>query len=165
MPSGPHGKIAESWWGTTTPVTNSSGTTPIWNGIQMKFTAPGRVAGFRHYLQFQDIGGSLGYFADDPTGTILGAFHWHPRATGLAAWHQCWMRPWARVNTTDDYFLYVMYSSGRHWDTASSFSGGPVTHGHITFMKGWTQTGSQPFSGIPTFDNNAYGVDVLFQPD
>jgi hypothetical protein len=159
-----HGRLAVSWWGSTIPTTGPTGTTAIWNGLQIKFLVPGVVAGFRHYLQFQDQGGSLGYFADDPTGTILGAFHWHPRTTGQPAWHQCWSKPYVRVNTTDDYFLYAMYVSGLYYQNTNALTS-PVAHNNIQLLKGWTQTGSQPFTGLPTFNNNAYGIDVLFYPD
>jgi len=162
-----HGAPALNWWGLTTPTTGPTGTSTTWVGVALKFTAAGRVAGFRAY---DSTGSSLQtvtcLLIDDTlsaaTIKAVGIMRYGPGLT--ARWHQTWFRPWTRITVGNTYRLAVLYVGGGLFRTNNSLNSGPVTHNNIQFVNSFQSTALDLAGASLTLNTNANAVDLLFYP-
>lgn len=161
-----HGKPASSWWGDTLPLVGPTGTATTWVGVQLKFTVSGKLAGFRQYLDTGFDGNLWAVIWDQNTRETFRAYYWRIRVnpSGGRAWHQTWIRPMLRIDTTIEYNLAVMFSGG-HFFRNNTVLGAPVTHNDIQFVQSFQTTALIPPSASITYNTNANAVDALFYPD
>lgn len=159
-------KQAESWWGTTVPATTTGAGGGVARGVQMRFTAAGRIFGFRMYLAAADSNDHWFLLGELISGgqflRVAKALYYN--TAGGAKWAQVWIHPTFRITVGRDYYLYVISEGGNFYRTTAQL-GSPVTHGHVTFVHGLTISLQDPFSGAPTTSAVAEGCDVLFQAD
>jgi hypothetical protein len=159
-----HGPKTASWWDTTAPVTNVAAASPLWIGIDLQLTAPGRIMGFREW-----IGSGVGtvrwaVLADFTTARQLRATVFRADVTPpVNDWMQTWFRPWCRPAVGHTLRLMVLADTGYHRTNAALVS--PVTHGNITFQRGVTSSALDFISGATATSTAANGVDILFKPD
>lgn len=159
----PHGKQAVSWWGTTTPATTPSGSTNTYVGLWLQFDVPGRVAGFRVWRPSSS--NSAGYALLFSGGhELFRAKAFRDASLPSSGWQNAWCNPWYRVDTTVDYYLAV-YVKGGGWKRDNTALIGDVIHNGIRMKASFQSTSLDVVNVTLTTNNNANGVDVLFQPD
>ena len=167
MPTyGPHGRLADSWWGATTPATGPVGTATTYVGMTMRFTANGRIFGFRYYRDPIVLNSRQVLFFDYSNGNFLGACSFKEVAWSANGWQNVWVRPSIRVSSSvDRYRLAVLFWGAHYFRSNTALSGGPVTHNAIQMIDGWQTTNADPASATLSTNTNVNAVDVLFQPD
>lgn len=160
-----HGKTATSWWDTSAPATFVSSTTTTYVGIVFWITVPGRIAGFRAYIDSTEDGNTRGFlWTPEPITQRTGG--WGVRANvGTTAWHQVWLPKWYRPPLNTDLRLAVLYPHGKYYRTVNALTPSPVTHNGIQFRQGFQTTSLVPEQATLTNVVNANGVDILFYPD
>jgi hypothetical protein len=161
---GPHGKRADSWWGTTTPPTGPVGTSATWVGTVANFTVNGRICGFRAYINAGTSTDMVAVLMDD-SFNYLGAYGFKDISAGSNRWLQTWCRPWHRITVGTSYLLYVLFPQGHYYRHNSQLSPNPITNNHIEFQNGFQSTALAAYDAGITGNTNANAVDFLFQPD
>jgi hypothetical protein len=158
-----HGKLADSWWGATTPSTTPSGSTNTYVGVGMEFDVPGRVNGFRVWRPAASVSAGFAlFFTADHELMVAKAF----RDIQLPSdgWQQVWFNPWFRIDTSVWYWLAV-YVKGGGWKRTNTALAADVVHNDIRFKRSFQSTSLDVVNVVLTENTNANGVDVLFQPD
>jgi hypothetical protein len=160
-------RTASTWWGATTPPTGPVGTATTWVGWDLGFSAEGRIAGFRQYVDNGVDGNWYGFIYDPDAHVVLRARHWRPRKTTTgAAWHQTWFNPMLRISQSGTLRLAVLFIGGHYYRQNNAIpSGSSVTHNGIGLIASWQSTAIFPFSTSPTQNLNANAIDILFYPD
>jgi hypothetical protein len=158
-----HGKLAESWWGATVPPTRVTLSAINYVGARFQVTVPGRIFGARVYVDTAD---TLDHWAilwnqDIPQGLAAKAMTGIQKAT--PGWQQLWFRPTIRVATGVNYALVWNMRSAYYRTTGNLAS--PVTHGNISYVKGFQTTSIDPLEASLSLVSNSNGVDLLFQAD
>lgn len=163
MPKRDHGPLAESWW-SAVPTTGPVGTAATWIGISFDVTVPGRLAGFRAFIDATENGNSVArlWYPDGQENLVACIFH--KRATTGNQWHQTWFRPWIRLTPGQECRFAVMFPHGRFYRNTSGLPA-PVTHNHLTFNNGFQTTSLVPDIAALTLTTNANAIDLLFYPD
>lgn len=162
-----HGEPAASWWANNAPTNGPISTGGIWVGSIIEFLTDGRLNGFRFY---RSNGDSNTHFAllmghQEESGRLWVAAPFMDVQAPAAGWQQTWLRPWFRVKPNVDYRLIIFSNGAAYHRTPNAFAGGPVDHGDIRFINGFQSTALAIATISVTTNNNANGVDVLFQPD
>lgn len=164
MAYGPHGRLAESWFGANAPTTLNVGTAATWVGGVFDFGVNGRVFGFRAYrLAGSDVAPVVVWF--DTSGELLRATSFRDIVIGADGWQQTWLRPSHRINTAHTYRLFVLFPQGHYSRNNAAFASGAVTHSNITRSAGFQSTNIAPWLTTLTTNTNANGIDVLWQAD
>lgn len=125
---------------------------------------PGRVAGFRAYINNGQDGNSHAVLWNGNTFELLAAARFRIRATTGNQWHQAWFRPWVRINTSDFFNFAVLYPVGQKFQTTNALTS-TVNHNGIEFNNGFTSTNASVYTATLTLNANAQAVDLLFVPD
>lgn len=160
---GAHGKVADSWWGASTPVTTPAGTTNTYVGVELEFDVPGRVMGFRVWRPTGHVSGGFVLFFT-ATHELLVAKQLFDDVQPAAGWKQCWIRPTYRISTTESYCV-AWYCAGGGWKRTNTIITSDVVHNNIRFKRSFQSTSIDVVNVVRTTNTNANGVDVLFQPD
>lgn len=103
-------------------------------------------------------------FVDQTTGKLLAVKHFKDFLPGSPQWVQTWIHPVIHVNTTDLYEVAVAFPGNPYTRLVNGLTSF-VTHNNIQFLHGFQSTVWDLASASLTTNNNANGVDVLFQPD
>lgn len=160
---GPHGKISESWFGSTAPTTKNVGTASTWVGGVFDFAGPGRIFGFRAYRL---AGADQCPVAALWTGfQLLRAYNFRDVTVGADGWTQCWIRPSFRINVSTSYAIAILFPGGHYSRTNTRFASGPVTVNGIVRSLGFQSTVLAPWTTSFTSNTNANGIDILWQAD
>ena len=163
MPKRDHGKLAVSWW-PSNPTTGPNGTAATWVGIEFGVEVPGRLAGFRAYINSGEDGNSEAKIWIPGIATNLQVVQFGIRATSGNQWHQAWFRPWVRLSTTETYRFAMIFPHGKFWRTNNALTSA-VRHGNITFNKGFQTTSLTPELATISLVANANAVDILYYED
>jgi hypothetical protein len=159
-----HGKLADSWWGATAPPNRVAIGASTYVGVAFHVTVPGRVMGFRAFIEQSTNNRHWGFLWDANNQKIISAWSFFDRGNTLTAqWLQKWERPSFRPVVNQQYLMAVKLSLAYYRHTAQLSA--PVTANHITFESGFTTTALGPPETGTTPTTNANGVDILFQPD
>jgi hypothetical protein len=164
----------ESLFGSTAQTTDSAERVPIVLGVQIAFTAPGRVMGLRWFRDRNDDGYHIGIIRtpDNLKPMRFAIFREIAAdAFGVEKWLNAYFRPWLRVASGDTIIADVFSQKGYWWYTpglyaTTDFVSGGLTAPHHSgsFFQGLYSYASQ----IKTENDgggSAYGVDILFLPD
>jgi hypothetical protein len=159
-----HGDTTPSWWSGAAPPTFVSLSALTYVGAQVSFTVPGRIFGFSIYVLAGTGNDHWVVFSDTSSQTLYVVKHWKDFTIGASdRWLNTWIHPTFRVDTTLTYRVAIL--TGTAYFRWGSRLASPRTQNHITFLNGFQTTSIDPNAASPTFNTNANGVDVLFQPD
>jgi hypothetical protein len=163
----PHGPQSSSWWSTTVPPTGPNGTTATYVGALISFDVPGRLFGFRLYRETTAGPPHWAIFSDNTTGLLIASKAFFHDTPGASGWQQAWLKPSFRIDTAAVYRLAILYPIGRFFRTNNALPAGGTGTAHINirFRWGFQSNVLDIVSAAPAVNQNANGVDVLFQPD
>lgn len=169
-PQAGHGKSSVSWWDTTTPTSGPIGSATTWVGVQFRVTTPGKASGFRFYdgsaqpeatlFVLMEYAQTIGGGTTQRLPLAAKWFTWKSGAMTLG-WHQCWFRPHVALATGKDYIVAALFIGGGLYRTGAALASS-VTHNNIQFENGFQSTALDISSATLTLNNNANGVDILY---